>query len=365
MLPRKRIDTNLPRSRRKSVHPVASAFLCYWLVFFSVLPSSKAQSTSSTPFHKAQAPLYRDPIFDGAADPVVIWNPEEKSWWMLYTQRRANVDAADVAYCYGTAIGVASSHNNGQSWEYRGTLTLDIERGMNTFWAPDIVFHNGQYHLFVVYIPGVRNHWGGKPRMAHYTGQNLWDWQFKNFISLSSDEVIDATLLQLPTGQWRMWYKDQTRGSITMMAESRDLDNWRVSPEPAIGGKAHEGPKAFRFGDWYWMLTDEWAGMRVYRSRDCTTWEKQGMILDKPGSRPEDTPSGAHGDVIVVNDKAFVFYFTHPGRKSHSEAALDQDGVLPYSLRRSSIQVAPLVIQNGTLVSERDQPFDFWLPNRN
>ena len=27
---------------------------------------------------------------DGAADPVLIWNREEKKWWMLYTQRRAN-----------------------------------------------------------------------------------------------------------------------------------------------------------------------------------------------------------------------------------------------------------------------------------
>lgn len=39
---------------------------------------------------KAAAPLYRDPITDGAADPVLIWNRQEKTWWMLYTQRRAN-----------------------------------------------------------------------------------------------------------------------------------------------------------------------------------------------------------------------------------------------------------------------------------
>lgn len=35
--------------------------------------------------HKAPAPLYRDPVTDGAADPVVVWNQEAKSWWMLYT----------------------------------------------------------------------------------------------------------------------------------------------------------------------------------------------------------------------------------------------------------------------------------------
>lgn len=47
--------------------------------------------------HLASAPLFRCPVFDGAADPTVIYNQNEKSWWMLYTQRRANQDGADVA----------------------------------------------------------------------------------------------------------------------------------------------------------------------------------------------------------------------------------------------------------------------------
>ena len=29
------------------------------------------------------APLYRDPIYDAPTDPVIIWNREEKCWWML------------------------------------------------------------------------------------------------------------------------------------------------------------------------------------------------------------------------------------------------------------------------------------------
>lgn len=54
------------------------------------------------------APLYRDPIYDAPTDPVIIWNREEKCWWMLYTQRR---DARN-------SIGVAHIHGNG----YRGSL---------------------------------------------------------------------------------------------------------------------------------------------------------------------------------------------------------------------------------------------------
>ncbi|MDQ2864330.1 MAG: glycosyl hydrolase, partial [Bacteroidota bacterium] len=72
-------------------------------------------------------------------------------------------------------------------------------------------------------------------------------------------------------------------------------------------------------------------------------------------------PSGAHGDVIVLKDKAYIFYFTHPGRKTHGDATMRPDGIYPFDERRSSIQVAPLKIKNGTLVSDRMKPFDFWL----
>ena len=48
-----------------------------------------AQGEAAAP---APAPLFRDPIYDGAADPVAIWNRQEKNWWLLYTQGRANVD---------------------------------------------------------------------------------------------------------------------------------------------------------------------------------------------------------------------------------------------------------------------------------
>lgn len=311
---------------------------------------------------EAPAPLFRDPVTDGAADPVVVWNRIDKTWWMLYTQRRANQETADVAYCHGNSIGIAESDDNGRTWVYRGTLELDFEKGHNTFWAPDVVYHDGKYHLFVAYIRGVRNHWGGQARIVHYTSENLWDWTFEGIPSLTSDRVIDATLIRKPDGNWRMWYKDEEAGSVTMMAESNDLKTWTVQKQPAVGGKAHEGAKVFRFGDYYWMLTDEWQGMRVYRSSDLDRWEKQGLILDKPSSRPDDKPSGAHGDVVVAGNKAYVFYFTHPGREQHTKSQMREDGVIPYEYRRSSIQVAPLTIENGTLTSNRDEPFDFYLP---
>lgn len=75
----------------------------------------------------AEAPLFRDPIYDSATDPVVIWNKTEKCWWMLYTQRRSARVNIGVSHIHGTAIGVASSQD-GSRWLYRGTLpNLDFE----------------------------------------------------------------------------------------------------------------------------------------------------------------------------------------------------------------------------------------------
>tara|TARA_R110000868_G_scaffold82268_3_gene232413 strand:+ start:12340 stop:13359 length:1020 start_codon:yes stop_codon:yes gene_type:complete len=310
--------------------------------------------------HTALAPLYNDPIHDGAADPIMIWNREEKSWWMLYTNRRANVPTPGVSAYYGTKIGVAASDDHGQTWTFRGYLDLEFEKGWNTFWAPDIVYHEGTYHMFVVYIQGARNHWGGEARILRYTSENLWDWKYQNVLKLSSDKVIDASLFKTKDGVWKMWYKDNAAGGNVMLSESKDLVNWTTIKTPAIYGGEQEGPKIFEYKGYYWMLADEWHGMRVYRSKDLENWEKQGLILDKASKRKDDSPMGAHGDVLVFDDKAYIFYFTHPGRKSHLQT---DDSQSFYNNHRTAIQVAPLVFENGTLISNRDVPFDFWLPD--
>jgi hypothetical protein len=50
------------------------------LLFFSflLLHSLHAQTDSIPKNYIAPAPLFRDPVTDGAADPVLIWNREEK-----------------------------------------------------------------------------------------------------------------------------------------------------------------------------------------------------------------------------------------------------------------------------------------------
>jgi hypothetical protein len=305
-----------------------------------------------------KAPLFRDPIFDGAADPVLVWNREEQAWWMVYTNRRATAEGPGFAWVHGTDLGVASSVDGGQSWVYRGTLPgLEIEWGRNTFWAPEIVWHEGMYHMYVSYIQGVPDNWPGHKReILHYTSPNLLDWRFISRLGLSSDKVIDACIHQLHNGRFRMWYKDEANGSSTYAADSTDLYEWNVTG-PVITGRGHEGPNVFRFKDSFWMIVDEWRGQGVYRSDDLENWDRNGLILDIPGNRQEDGTIGLHADVVVEGDEAYIFYFTHPGRAEWKPKGSEQ----PYDRRRSSIQVARLDVRQGKLVCNRNEAFDLAL----
>src|SRR5262245_20394391 len=89
----------------------------------------------------AAKPLFRDPIYDGAADPLVIWNRAEKKWFMLYTNRRANAPGLKgVSWVHGTRIGIAESTDEGATWTYRGVANIPLGKDDDTQWAPDVVY---------------------------------------------------------------------------------------------------------------------------------------------------------------------------------------------------------------------------------
>src|SRR6187431_2461751 len=85
--------------------------LLFWLPLLAQ-NSSKKEETNI-----ADKPLYRDTIFDGAADPTLIWNSKEKKWFMFYTNRRANIGGNGVSWVHGTPIGIAES-KDGAHWKY-------------------------------------------------------------------------------------------------------------------------------------------------------------------------------------------------------------------------------------------------------
>lgn len=76
----------------------------------------------------------------------------------------------------------------------------------------------------------------------------------------------------------------------------------------------------------------------------------------------------SHPGVAVVGEKAYVFYFTHPGWAKEGgwgdeSSKKDAAGILPHLHKYSVIQVAELKFEDGKLTCERDAHFDFYLPN--
>lgn len=301
------------------------------------------------------APLFRDPLYDCPTDPTVIWSCEERQWYLFYTQRRATAPAVGVSWVHGTKIGVAVSED-GAKWLYRGTLEgLDIERGHNTFWAPEIIRAQGAYHMYVSYITGIPTDWQYPRRMLHYVSQNLWDWEFLGDVDLCSARVIDACVHETEPGLYKMWYKDENRESRTYAAVSRDLHRWEVVGEE-ISDCAQEGPNVFTLGGKIWMVSDFWSGLAVYSSQDFTHWTRRANLLEHSGTRPMDAGLGHHADVVVRGDRAFLFYFCHP-----FACELQEDGNCPQDFtdqqrNMAVVQAVELRVEGENLVCDRNAP---------
>ncbi|WP_417308078.1 family 43 glycosylhydrolase [Devosia sp.] len=309
------------------------------------------------------APVFRDPIEDGAADPVVVRREGTDEWWMFYTNRRASVDEDGFGWIHGSPIGTAVSTDGGGSWTYRGTVKgLDApgDSGLNTHWAPEVIFAEGRYHMFLTYITGTPTHWNVPRRITHFVSDDLETWTRLGPVELSSPRCIDACVYHCPDGLWRLWYKDESKGSATWCATSPDLMDWTVAGEVLAGSPdapPHEGPNVFALGGHYWLIVDEWRGQAVYRSDDTVNWTRQGLIGDAPGTDPEDRRFVRHADVVVNGDHAALYYFTHPewDERSQTEGPPDADA------RRTAIHHGRLTVTDGVLILERNIPVDLAL----
>ncbi|MEN3323233.1 family 43 glycosylhydrolase [Mariniflexile soesokkakense] len=298
----------------------------------------------------ADKPLFRDPIFDGAADPSVIWNKHEKKWFMFYTNRRAkDSTASGVAWVHGTRIGIAESLD-GAHWTYKDTCNIDYQIKDVTHWAPDVIEYKGVYHMYLTIVPGIFEDWYHPRYIIHLTSKNLTDWKFESQLKLASERCIDASVFQLPNGKWRMYYNNENDGKSIYYADSDDLYHWVDSGKKVVNDRG-EGPKVFSWKGKNWMVNDAWNGLGVYSSEDFVNWNRQeNNILQIPGTGLDDAVIGGHSDVVVSGDKAYVFYFTHPGRLSENK------GKDTYQTRRSSIQVAELEYVNGEIICNRNKP---------
>ncbi len=295
------------------------------------------------------SPLYQDPIYNGAADPMIIRKEENGKYYMFYTQRRANQQVVGVSFAYGTAIGVAES-DNGRDWHYRGALDLDFEFGHNSFWAPEIVYDAEAqlYHMYVTYIQGIYTRWDGVATLEHYTSADLFYWDHIGSLSFGSSRIIDPAIHRLPDGTWRMWYKDERQNSCTCYADSGDLYAWEYRGI-AAADCCQEGPNVFRLDGYYWMIADVWDGLAVYRSEDLTTFTRQeSNLLQVSGTRETDIGNGSHADVFTVDGQAYIVYFTYPYP--------DTDRWV------SVVQMARLHTEDGVLCCNRDGDYEVEWP---
>ncbi|WP_439590792.1 family 43 glycosylhydrolase [Microbacterium sp.] len=298
------------------------------------------------------AELYRDPVYDGATDPLVVI--ADDGWWMFYTQRRATHPdpGPGVAWVHGSRVGVARS-TDGIAWAYAGTLEPDaaglaLRAGPppvevdRTHWAPEVVHDGVQWRMYLTEIDGVPDRWPGFAReIVEYRSTDLRSWQRIGALRLSSDRVIDACVARTPDGRWRLWYKDEAAESVTMVASSDDLDGWLVEGI-AIGGRAHEGPCAFELAGVWWMVVDEWRGMAVYRSDDAQVWTRQGdrdAVILGEGSVP--CPGfGHHGAAVRDGDAVWFYYFGHPEKGVGAGEIED---------RRCAVHRTRLTVESGVL----------------
>jgi len=324
----------------------------------------------------AAKPLFRDPVHDGAADPVLCWNHAEGKWLMFYTNRRANVpNTPGVTWVHGTHIGIAESSDDGATWKYRGTANINYGQDEYSYWAPEVIEHDGTYHMYLTFVPGIFADWSHPRDIIHLTSRDLLNWRYESTLKLSSNRSIDACVIRLPNGTWRMWYNNEVDHKSIYYADSPDLYKWEDRGK-AMGERPGEGPKVFRWNGCYWMVVDIWKGLGVYKSDDCLKWTRQAKnLLEEPGKGPDDKVKGGHPDVVVSNPapieplletsisnedvaffpqdnwcEAFLFYFTHPGRQNNTpKSSL-------YEQRRSSIQVVELEYKDGQLICDRDKP---------
>ncbi|WP_458780051.1 glycoside hydrolase family protein [Arthrobacter sp. D3-16] len=325
---------------------------------------SQQPVTALTPLHPdAFTVPYRDPVWDGPTDPILVPDHLTGEWVLFYTQRRATAAGlTGVEWVHGTAIGVARSSDGGLTWSYQGTvdgLVPPETEQPATLWAPDVVRIGDQWIMYLTVVSGVRMDWTGTASIVQFASHDLVSWEYLGAVDLDSPRVIDAAVALCGDGRYRLWYKDEDRGSNTYSAVSdkpQDPSSW-ILEGLTIPGRPHEGPKVFQLEGNYWMIVDEWRGQAIYQSDDAAgSWVRQehlgGLILTQPEHVHGRPVVGRHADVVPLEakedgtERALLVYFTHPFWGGEDIDTMGFDA----KTRLSHVRAAALEVRDGTLV---------------
>ena len=309
-------------------------------------------------------PLYTDPNFRGAADPEVVWNEHEQEWWMFYTSRRAVCENAPLP---ALAIGVAVS-KDWIEWKHKGYIKIDgvggEPAGGDVLWAPGIVKDGSMYHMFLTFKKGNGrgSRWGIPESLLLHLKAPVDDllngWQTYKIMHVPFSS-IDATLVK-HNGVWNLFHRDIVkgqRGVNTFRVTTDDLDKpadeWNylgaakgdVNNIQVTGYSYQEAPYAFFWKGHYWLMTDHTSdGFPLYRSDDLESWQFMGELMKGNGTHKLQQGPVRHPGVVIVDDRAFVFYFCQPFLNKQKQG--DQT---------CYVHITELFFKDGTLVADRNK----------
>lgn len=318
-------------------------------------------------------PLYTDPVYKGAADPEVVWNEHEQAWWIFYTARRAVCEGGPLP---ALAIGVAAS-KDWLTWEHKGYIKVDgiggAADGPDILWAPGIVRDGDTYHMFLTFKKGNGRgaRWGIPESLLLHLKAPADDllngWQTFGMVNVPFSS-IDATLVK-HKGVWNLFHrdivKDLPKGVNTFRVTIDNLDSrcdsWNylgaakgdVNDRKINGYNYQEAQFVFYWKGAYWMLTDPSADTTpVYRSDDLEAWTLTGKMEGAEGDDPTQKGSVRHPGIVVLGDRAFIFYFCQPyrgdGKKKPEKGVISEQ-------ETCYLQVSELKYKDGTLDFDRNE----------
>ena len=110
---------------------------------------------------------------------------------------------------YDEALQFAESLDAGVTWKYIGEADIELPAGFGganaTHWAPDVVRDDmGLFHMFLTAVPGIFGDWNHPRQIVHLTSKDLRRWRDARPVTLATDRAIDASVIRLPAGGWRI-----------------------------------------------------------------------------------------------------------------------------------------------------------------
>ena len=292
-------------------------------LLLQALAGSSAMAANRPP----AAPLFRDPLYDGAADPTMVWNLAEGRWWQIILAQP------------GKRPG------DGRMGQHPGLLLQNDRRA---------------YIVYFVHQPGPepasRHTWLQAAQLT-FDGETLQcdrDAEFDFVLQPVAAEFTsehaptlasEGTASGAPTTLLFSFFRDNGQDGL-FLATSEDGLKWGEVPPPGksflapqVGGKLMRDPHLALGpdGTFHLVWTTGWGQpplMGYARSKDLMHWwEQKGVPV--MANEPKTANVWAPELFYDAGRQEWLAFWssTIPGRFPETEATGDRDGKLVYNHR--------------------------------